>query len=110
MATAYLAANQVENATATLAKIDAKGGVATADVDLIRGVAHAETKEYDKARAAFERALASAETKRAASYNLARALELTGKKADAKRAYQDYLKAYPSGPWAKAADSAAGKL
>jgi predicted Zn-dependent protease len=110
LATAYLAANQVENATATLAKIDAKGGVATADVDLIRGVAHAETREYDKARAAFERALVSAEAKRAASYNLAKALELAGKKADAKRAYQDYSKAYPAGPWAKAAESAASKL
>jgi tetratricopeptide (TPR) repeat protein len=110
LATAYLAANQIDNATATLAKIDPKGGVAAGDVELVRGVAHAEAREYDKARADFERALASAEAKRAAAYNLARTLELAGKKADAKRAYQDYARAYPAGPWAKAAQAAAAKL
>jgi len=110
LATAYIAANQIDNATAALAKIDGKAGVPAADVDLVRGVAFAEGKDYDKARAAFERALASAVEKRAASYNLARTLELAGKKADAKRAYQDYLKAYPGGPWAKAAEGAAAKL
>src|SRR5262249_27246955 len=98
------------NATATLAKLDANAGVATADVDLIRGVTFAEGKDYDKAKAAFERALASSQEKRAASYNLARTLELAGKKADAKRAYQDYLRSYPSGPWGKAAEGAAAKL
>jgi tetratricopeptide (TPR) repeat protein len=110
LATAYLAANQVDNASATLAKIDPHAGVAASDVDLIRGVALAEGKDYDKARAAFERALASSQEKRAASYNIAKTLELAGKKADAKRAYQDYLRAYPSGPWGKAAQSAAAKL
>jgi predicted Zn-dependent protease len=110
LATAYLAANQLDNASATLAKIDANAGLAASDVDLIRGVALAEGKEYDKAKAAFERALASSQEKRAASYNLARTLELAGKKADAKRAYQDYLRAYPAGPWGKAAESAATKL
>jgi predicted Zn-dependent protease len=110
LATAYLAANQLDNATAALAKIDSNGGVAGTDVDLVRGVALAEAKDYDKARASFERARGAADTKRAASFNLARALELGGKKADAKRAYQDYAKAYPSGPWATAAQTAAAKL
>jgi tetratricopeptide (TPR) repeat protein len=110
LAAAYLAANQIENATATLAKIGPKPDVTTGDVDLIRGIALAEAKNYEGARAAFERAQGFPALKRAAFFNTARALELGGKKADAKKAYQQYGAVFPGGPWAKAAETAAGKL
>jgi predicted Zn-dependent protease len=110
LATVYLAANQLDNANATLAKVQPRAGVSAGEVDLIRGVALAEAKGYDGAKQAFEKALASPDANRAAAYNLAKTLELAGKKVDAKRAYQDYLKAYPGGPWGKAAESAAAKL
>ncbi len=62
------------------------------------------------AKTSFEKAVSSVASKRAASYDLARTLELAGNKADAKRAYQQYVKLYPGGPWAKAAETAASKL
>ena len=93
-----------------LTKIEARGDVTAGDIDLIRGIALAEASAYDKAKAAFEHALSSQAAKRAASYNLARTLELAGKKDEAKRAYQQYVKLYPGGPWAKAAGDAAAKL
>lgn len=110
LAAAYIAAGQLDNATAMLAKVEVRPEVTAADIDLIRGIAHAEARTYDKARAAFEHALSSSSAKRAASYNLARTLELAGKPDEAKRAYQQYVKLYPGGPWAKAADAAAAKL
>ena len=45
--------------------------------------------------------MGSQAAKRAASYNLPRTLELAGKKDEAKRAYQQYAKLYPGGPWAQ---------
>jgi tetratricopeptide (TPR) repeat protein len=110
LAAAYIAANQLDNATAMLAKVAASGDVTAGDIDLIRGIALAEARTYDKAKAAFEHALTSQAAKRAASYNLARTLELAGNKDEARRAYQQYVKLYPGGPWAKAAEAAAGKL
>ncbi|HEY0481820.1 MAG TPA: tetratricopeptide repeat protein [Kofleriaceae bacterium] len=110
LAAAYLAANQLDNASAMLAKVEARDDVTSADIDLIRGIALAEARTYDKARAAFEHALTSQSARRAAAYNLAKTLELAGKAADAKRAYQQYTRLYPGGPWAKAADAAAAKL
>ncbi|MBS1119748.1 MAG: Zn-dependent protease [Deltaproteobacteria bacterium] len=110
LASAYVAANQLDNASAMLAKVEPKQGVTDGDVELIRGIVLAESKDYGKARASFEKAIASQSAKRAASYNLAKTLELAGKKDEAKRAYQQYAKLYPGGPWAKAADAAAAKL
>jgi tetratricopeptide (TPR) repeat protein len=110
LAAAYLAGNQIDNATATLARVEAKGGVSEGDIELIRGIALAEAKDYDKARASFEKALTSSAAKRAATYNIAKTLELAGKKADAKKAYGQYVKLYPGGPWATAATAAAAKL
>jgi predicted Zn-dependent protease len=110
LAAAYLAANQVDNAAATLAKVEAGRGVDAGDVELVRGVALAEKKDYDKARDSFVRALASPAARGAASFNFARTLELAGKKEDAKRAYLQYASQFPGGPWAKAATIAAGKL
>jgi tetratricopeptide (TPR) repeat protein len=110
LAAAYIAANQLDNATATLAKVAAAGDVTAGDIDLIRGIALAEARTYDKARTAFEHALSSQAARRAASYNLARTLELAGTKDEARRAYQQYVKLYPGGPWARAAETAAGKL
>lgn len=109
LAAAYIAAGQLDNATAMLAKVDVSGDVTAGDIDLIRGIALAEARTYDKARAAFEHAVTSQAARRAASYNLARTLELAGNKDEARRAYQQYVKLYPGGPWAKAAEAAAGK-
>lgn len=86
-----------------------KLGVTAGDIDLIRGIALAEGKAYDKARAAFEHALSSQAARRAASYNLARTLELAGKADEARRAYQQYARLYPGGPWARAAEAAAAR-
>ena len=107
---AYIAGNQIDNANAMLAKASAGTGVSQGDIELLRGIALAEAKDYAKARAAFEKALASASAKRAATYNIARTLELAGKKADAKAAYAQYIRLYPGGPWAAAAKAAAAKL
>jgi tetratricopeptide (TPR) repeat protein len=110
LAAAYIAGNQLDNANAMLGKLSASGGVTEGDIELIRGIALAEGKQYDKARASFEKALASPSGKRAATYNIARSLELAGKKAEAKAAYGQYVKLYPGGPWASAATAAAAKL
>ena len=110
LAAAYLAANQLDNARDTLAKCEPKDGLNAGDIELIRRVVLAESRDYDKAEAAFQKAIGSQTAKRAASYNLAKVLELAGKKAEAKRAYQQYAKLYPGGPWAAAADAAARKL
>jgi len=110
LAAAYLAGNQIDNAKAMLDKVEAKGGVTDGDVELLRGIALAETKDYDRARGSFEKALASASAKRAAAYNIAKALELAGKKPEAKAAYAQYIRLYPGGPWAAAATAAAAKL
>jgi predicted Zn-dependent protease len=110
LATAYIAANQLDNANSALGKVEAKGGVTEGDLELIRGVALGEGKQYDKAKASFDKAVASASAKRAASYNIAKTLELAGKKPEAKKAYQQYAKLFPGGPWAAAATAAAAKL
>jgi predicted Zn-dependent protease len=107
---AYIAAGQLDNANAMLAKVDASGGVTAGDIDLWRGIAAAEAKEYDKAIAAFARAVAAPSVKRAASYNLAKALQLGGKRVEAKKAYADYVKLWPEGPWGAAAKAAGDKL
>jgi predicted Zn-dependent protease len=105
LALAYVAANQLDNAKDALAKLPAD-----ADTELVRGIVLAETKQLDQAKVAFEKAIGSQSAKRAASYNLARTLELAGKKDEAKRAYLQYVKLYPGGAWAEAAKAAAAKL
>jgi predicted Zn-dependent protease len=110
LATAYIAANQLDNANSAIGKVEAKGGVTEGDLELVRGVALGEGKQYDKANASFTKAVGSASAKRAASYNIAKTLELAGKKAEAKKAYQQYAKLFPGGPWAAAATAAAAKL
>jgi predicted Zn-dependent protease len=110
LAAAYIAGSQLDNATAMLGKTSASNGVTAGDIELVRGIVAAEGKDYDKAKAAFEKAVGSQAAKRAASYNLAKALELAGKKDEAKRAYQQYIKLFPGGPWAKAAEASAAKL
>jgi tetratricopeptide (TPR) repeat protein len=110
LASAYIAAGQVDNAVTALAKVEAKGGVTDGDIELIRGIALGEQKQYAKARDSFTKAMSSASAKRAASYNIAKAFELEGKKPEAKAAYTQYAKLYPGGPWAAAATAAAAKL
>src|SRR5579871_5263824 len=110
LAAAYLAAGQLENANATLGKLVAQPDVTSGDVELLRGVALAEAKLYDAARLSFEKAEGFPANRRAALYDRAKALDLGGKKADAKKAYQQYAAVFPGGPWAKAAEAAAAKL
>ena len=110
LAAAYIAASQLDNAAAMLAKVEVRSDVTAADIDLVRGIALAEARTYDQARAAFEHALASPAARRAASYNLARTLELLGKPGDAKRAYQQYVALYPGTAWTRAAQAAAARL
>lgn len=110
LAAAYLAADQRDNASAMLAKVEVRPDVTTGDIDLIRGIALAEAGSYDKARAAFESALTSQHARRAAAYNLARTLELSGKPAEAKAGYLQYARTYPGTPWTRAAEAAAAKL
>jgi tetratricopeptide (TPR) repeat protein len=110
LALAYVAANQLDNALEMLAKAEAKGGVTTGDIELVRGVVLAENKDFAHAQGSFQQALNTPATKRAGAYNLAKTLELAGKKDDAKRAYQQYVKMFPGGAWADAAQAAAAKL
>jgi tetratricopeptide (TPR) repeat protein len=110
LALAYLAAEQLDNANAMIGKLEPSKDVEAGEIELVRGVALAEAKDYDKAKAAFEKAMGSQGSKRAAAFNIAKALELAGKKAEAKAAYTQYAKLYPGGPWADAATAAAGKL
>ncbi len=107
---AYIAAGQLDNANAMLAKVDATGGVTSGDIDLWRGIAAAEAKDYAKATAAFSRAVASPSVTRAATYNLARTLLLAGKNLEAKKSYADYVKRWPDGPWGAAAKVAGDTL
>lgn len=110
LAAAYIAANQLDNANAMLDKVDAKSGVSPGEIQLLRAIALAEAKQFEKAHAAFSQALRYPVVKRAAAYNLARTLELAGKKREAKAAYTQYARLYPGGPWARAAAAAAAKL
>jgi tetratricopeptide (TPR) repeat protein len=110
LAGALLAAGKLDEAEEALGKVKAGSGVTSGEVDLLRGVIEAERKQYDKAKASFDKALVSKATKQAAAYDLARCLALAGKKDEAKKAYQAYAKSYPTGPWAKAATAAASKL
>jgi predicted Zn-dependent protease len=110
LAAAYIAAGQLDNANSMLGKVEAKGGVTDGDIELLRGIAFGEAKQFDKAKASFEKALTSANAKRAAAYNIAKSLELAGKKPEAKVAYQSYAKLYPGGAWAAAATATAAKL
>lgn len=109
LATAYLAGGRLDEAGEAIALAKPAKGVSVGDIEIVRGVIAAEKASYDKAQAAFELA-AKNNAAAAASFNLARLLEVRGKKAEAKAAYQSYAKAYPNGSWAAAAKTAASKL
>jgi predicted Zn-dependent protease len=109
LATACLAGGRLDEAGEAIALAKPGRGVSAGDLEIVRGVIAAEKGEADKAQRAFE-AAAKAGNAAAASYNLARLLEVRGKKAEAKAAYESYAKAYPSGPWTAAAKAAAAKL
>ncbi|MBP6628446.1 MAG: tetratricopeptide repeat protein [Kofleriaceae bacterium] len=110
LAGTYLAAGNLDDADDTLAKAAGATGVKTGEVELVRGIIAGERGQHDAALAAFTRAAGEAVSKQAASYNRARVLQLAGKKAEAKAAYLSYAKAFPQGPWAKAATAAADTL
>lgn len=109
LATAYLAGDRLDEAAETINAAKPGRGVTAGDIEIVRGVVAAEKGAFDKAQAAFE-AAAKGGSAAAASFNLARLLEVRGKKAEAKAAYESYAKAYPSGSWAAAAKAAASKL
>lgn len=109
LATAYLAGGRLDEAGEAIALAKPAKGVSTGDIEIVRGVIAAEKGSFDKAQAAFELA-AKNNAAAAASFNLARLLEVRGKKAEAKAAYESYAKAYPNGAWAAAAKAAASKL
>jgi tetratricopeptide (TPR) repeat protein len=109
LATAYLAGSRLDEAAEAIAATKPAKGVSAGDIEIVRGVILAEKGQHDKAQVAFE-AAAKAGSAAAASFNLARLLEVRGKKAEAKAAYQSYAKAYPNGAWAEAAKTAASKL
>jgi len=67
LASAYIAAGQVDNAVTALAKVEAKGGISEGDIELIRGIALGEQKQYAKARDSFTKAMSSTSAKRAAA-------------------------------------------
>ena len=94
-----LALGRVDQAAARLGKIRAASG----EVELLRGVVSAEQRHWPQAVAAFQRAARARSVSRAARYNLARAYELAGQKAQAKAAYRAYLTMDRGGPWAQAA-------
>jgi predicted Zn-dependent protease len=110
LATAYLAGGRLDEATTTLATIVPAPGVSRGDIEIVRGVVLAEQGSLDKAQAAFEAAAKAPASAPAAAFNGARLLDVRGKKPEAKAAYLAYAKAYPNGPWAEAARTAAGKL
>jgi predicted Zn-dependent protease len=110
LAAAFIAAGQLDNADAMLAKVEIAGGVTSGDLDLWRGISLAEAKFYDKATVAFQRATSAPSVRRAAMYNLAKAMQLAGKNVEAKQAYAEYVKLWPEGPWGLAAKTAASKL
>ncbi len=109
LATAYLAGNRLEEAGDAIAKALPGRGVSAGDLEIVRGVIFAEQGGHDKAQRAFE-AAAKGGAGAAASFNLARLLEVRGKKAEAKAAYESYVKAYPTGAWTVAARAALAKL
>lgn len=109
LATAYLAGGRLDEAGEAIALAKPGRGISVGDIEVVRGVIAAEKGEADKAQRAFETAAKSGATA-IASFNLAKLLEVRGKKAEAKAAYESYAKAYPNGPWAVAAKAAAAKL
>jgi predicted Zn-dependent protease len=109
LATAYLAGSRLDEAAEAIALARPGRGVSVGDIEIVRGAVAAEKGSFDKAQVAFE-AAAKGGSAAPASFNLARLLEVRGKKAAAKAAYESYAKAYPSGTWAAAAKAAASKL
>ena len=84
--------------------------VASGEADLLRGIVSAEQKQWPAAIASFQKAQKVRGLSRAARYNLARALWLSGKKAEARAAFQAYVKDDRQGPWNKAAQKALKQL
>lgn len=110
LALAYLAGGRLDEAAAAVAAVPAGRGVSDGELANLRGVIAAERGEHDAATAAFAAAAKSKAQAAAAAFNAARLLEVRGKKAEAKAAYEAYAKAYPSGVWAAVARSAAAAL
>jgi predicted Zn-dependent protease len=106
LATAYLAVGQPDQAQQTLALLKPEATISAAEVQLISGVVSAERGVDAEAQRAFQVALGSAGTKKAATYNLARLHAKAGRAAQAKAGYQAYVAAYPAGAWSEAAKKA----
>ena len=105
LALCELALGKADAATRRLAPLKATG-----EVDLVRGISLAESKKWEAATAAFARALKVKSSARAARYNLSRAYQMAGKKAEARASYQAYLKLDKDGAWAKAAQRSLAQM
>jgi predicted Zn-dependent protease len=110
LALAYLAGGRLDEAAEAVAAARSGRGVTEAELALVRGVIAAERGEHDAAATAFAAAAKGKGAAASAAFNAARLLEVRGKKAEAKAAYESYAKAYPNGAWADVARQAAAKL
>lgn len=106
LAVVHVAIGDYDKAQAALASAT---GVSGPELAIMRGVVAAEKKDFSKAIAQFKLAN-TGETARAAAYNTAYALALSGKKPQAKAAYQAYVAKYAVGSWTDAAKLAITKL
>jgi len=106
LAVVHVAVGDYAKAKEALAKVT---GVPGGDVSIMKGVIEAEMKNYSGALSHFK-AAAKGSTAKAAAYNTALALALSGKKPQAKAAYQAYVTKYPTGAWTDAAKKAMAQL
>jgi predicted Zn-dependent protease len=110
LAAAQLAAGQVKQAGKSLDKVASSRTLDPGSVTNLRGIIYAEQGQLDKAAIAFNKAVSHGSMKQATSYNIARLHAIAGRKAEAKAAYQTYIKAYPKGTWTSSAQQAILKL
>ncbi len=106
LAMVHLALGKLVDADSQLDRVK----VASGEADLLRGIVSAEQKQWPAAIAAFQKAQKVRGLTRAAGYNLARAYLQSGKKAEARAAFQAYVKDDRQGPWNKAAQKALKQL
>jgi tetratricopeptide (TPR) repeat protein len=81
-----------------------------ADKDVEVGLYYFKQKNYSAAESRFREALQWQENHAEATYRLATVLEKTGKAAEAKQYYQQYLKILPNGEFARDSKKALDRL
>ncbi|MCB9727925.1 MAG: tetratricopeptide repeat protein [Deltaproteobacteria bacterium] len=106
----YLAIRKIEEASQELATLESSPTYDKGELANLRGVVRAEAGAGSDAMSAFADAQSSPGSKSAATFNLARLQERDGKKKDAKKSYEAFLKLEQTGPWAEAAKLALARL